>query len=507
MRWGQSFFAALPLCEQPPILAISRWALVVVFIIMLAGCGGSGGTPPAPGPPGTPGDHSNDAQLKGFYAFKLDGIGSLQADGNGHITAGVKDFYDSNGNYQSISISGTYNVGSDGRGSITLNSSAGSETIDLLMLSSQHGLLLRFDQLGELPGSIDIQNPAAFSLASLAASSYAFFLSTFPSDIGFFTAGFFNINTSGVITGLEDLLNPPQTVAVSGNIGSVGANGRATAALTTVNGTFNFVLYVVDSTHLMFIRVATGRNNNAFGDAFSRQASFDNTSVSGHLVFFAPFALAAILNADGAGNISGTADIFDFIEASSKPVKVTPVNVVATYSVAGNGRGTLFLTDIVNNVNYSFVIYPCTAGLLMMQTATSSPSFPPAATGVAFQQQAASFSNASINGKFGEIETGRTNFIEPVGFASLGRLVSDGKGNLSGIQDSATPELRGGAPILGASITGTYALDANGHGTATLANNSFMGNNNFIIYAVSSSRVLFISTTVNVSTGFWAQQQ
>ena len=470
---------------------------LVLFTLLLVGCGGSSGQGGSPGNPNNP----NNAELKGTYVFSVTGaLGRLQADGNGNITGGVEDLADPQNSLNHIfsSATGTYTIGSDGRGSITLNSSVGSQTFDLLMLSTQHGLL--FPLLGPFAqteaGTIDLQDPSAFSLASLAANSYAFLLNADTRTSTSAAAGFLSINSSGVIvSGLEDVV-PLQTLALSGSIGNVDANGRATATLTTSNGTLHFALYVIDGTHLKFFGIDTG--TFASGQAFSRQASFSNSSVSGNLILVMPFQLGAILNTDGAGNITGgTVDNLQFQLASGKAPALTTVTVTGSYSVASNGRGTISFADAANNFPVAFVMYPCTAGLLMLQTSTHNALG--SLNSIAFQQQSASFSNASINGKLGEIEFGSSNGVEPTLFLTLGRLLSDGKGNLSGVQDRQG--LGAPAPIFGASVSGNYSLAANGRGTATV------GGNNYLIYAVNGSRVLFISPSFEMSSGLWAQQQ
>jgi hypothetical protein len=70
----------------------------------------------------------NNSSLQGNYIFSLSGIdvngfpfyavGAVTADGFGHITGGEEDLNDvSLGYFQASSVTGTYNVGSDGRSS------------------------------------------------------------------------------------------------------------------------------------------------------------------------------------------------------------------------------------------------------------------------------------------------------------------------------------------------------------------------------------------------------
>jgi hypothetical protein len=78
----------------------------------------------------------NNSSLKGNYIFSLSGIdgngfafyaaGAVTADGNGNITGGEEDLNDiSSGYFQATSVTGTYSVGPDGRGTLNLNSSIG----------------------------------------------------------------------------------------------------------------------------------------------------------------------------------------------------------------------------------------------------------------------------------------------------------------------------------------------------------------------------------------------
>jgi len=89
---------------------VSRFGALVMlgWLVALAGCGGSSAF--APPPVGT----FNNASFNGAYAFSFSGTnslgffsmaGSLQADGNGHIIAGVEDVNSASGVFTNLSIS------------------------------------------------------------------------------------------------------------------------------------------------------------------------------------------------------------------------------------------------------------------------------------------------------------------------------------------------------------------------------------------------------------------
>ena len=82
-------------------------------------------------------DSTNNAALKGQYAFQLQGfdnsnwkpfamVGSFIADGNGNITSGIEDINGPDGYQEEVAFTGTYNVGSDNRGFVTFTTSLGS---------------------------------------------------------------------------------------------------------------------------------------------------------------------------------------------------------------------------------------------------------------------------------------------------------------------------------------------------------------------------------------------
>src|SRR5579864_4883762 len=125
------------------------FVVTIVVLIAVSGCGG-GSHLSFPTPQGT----FTNANLNGPYAFSYTGsdaggflavAGSFQADGNGHITSGTQDINSGSAVRTNASITGTYTVRADGRGSATLNSPAGNTTIDFVLVAGGHALVTRFD--------------------------------------------------------------------------------------------------------------------------------------------------------------------------------------------------------------------------------------------------------------------------------------------------------------------------------------------------------------------------
>ena len=464
-----------------------------ILLVILAGCGG--GSSPLAKPP--MGGFTN-ANLSGMYAFSVSGTnasalgffaiaGSFQADGSGHITSGVEDVNNSNGVFTNQSLTGTYTVRADGRGTATLSSGAGNMAFDFVIVSAQRALISRFENTATGSGSIDMQTSSAFSNPALAGA-FAFSVAGIDS-IGnpLAIAGNFSVDAAGNITpGVHDM-NDNGTVftntALSGGpFSAISGNGRGTVSLTTALGARSFAFYVVDANHLKMVEIDTVPV--LAGDAFRQVGPFSNASLSGPFAFTAsgadvingPFATGGVLTADGAGNVTtGAVDIND------AGVLAANLALTGTYSVSANGRGTLALTDAAGTSN--FAVYPSSGGVLAIET---DLQFVVAGTAL---QQTGSFSNGTLQGTYAMNFTGATPSGE---IDSITQFTASGTGSLTGSLDLNNV----GSLSTGLALTGTYAFAANGRSPSTLQ--SVFGPQNIKVYAVNSSRALFIELDSNL---------
>jgi hypothetical protein len=472
-------------------------------ILALAGCGGSSVLAPRP-----LGGFTN-ANLSGTYAFLITGTntggffgiaGSLQADGNGNITSGTIDVNSPGtvGVQTNVGASGTYIVHADGRGAAALNTSLGTINVDFVLLSSQHGFIIRFDNNATGSGSIDQQTSSAFSLSSLAGSLVF--------NVGGVdgagqnpeaSAGVVTVDASGNInSGVQDTNDngtPSTNIAVTPTAGAVSvpsaANGRGTVAITTAAGTRNFAFYVIGANQVRMIEIDSAPILT--GDAFRASAS----AISGSFAFTisgaaagTAFAAGGIIDTDGAGNVLNTS----VEDVNSGGTINSGVGLSGTYSVAANGRGVLTM----NGGTINDAIYPTTAGIQVLRIDNNV-----VASGTAFQQSG-SFSNSSINGRFGGGVTG-VDLIFASEFDSVSRFTADGNGNIAGAMDLND----GGSLTAGLALSGTYTLGSNGRSTSQGILKTAARNLPVIYYAVSSSRVLFIEVDSSVAVGAFQQQQ
>ena len=484
-----------------------RWVLFLTSVAVLAGCGGGNNqiAPPAQG-------NFTNASLSGSYAFAVTGTnsggffalaGSLQANGSGTITGGAEDI-NSPGTAvvrTNVGITGTYTVRADGRTTATLIPAAGSGlnniVLDFVLLSSQSGLVVRFDNAATASGTIDLQNSGAFSNSALAGS-LAFNLSGVDgSGLSLGTAGAITTDTSGNITsGVQDV-NDNGTVSsnlvVTPAAGAMSnpSTGRGTVSISTGLGTLNFAFYVVDANHIKLI--STDVSPVLSGDAFRQTGPFSNASASGPFVLTlsgsiagGPFVAGAVITSDGAGNITGTED------ANRNGTVNTNLALTGTYSIASNGRGTLTTNSSIGTAN--FAIYPSTGGLQVLELDSI-------ATGVAVTQATGAISNATVNGRYG-LNLSGVDLNNQTEFDAAAQFTADGNGRLTGTLDLNNS----GTLSLGLALSGTYNMSANGRGTGTL--NTANSTLNLVVYAAGGAKVVFIEVdNIDPAVGVFQQQQ
>ena len=330
---------------------------------------------------------SNNSKLTGQYAFSFTGYdsngsylaaGSFTADGHGGLTSGQEDVNNFAGPSTGLAIAGTYQVNSDNRGTMTINSPLGTFTYKFSLNSlGTKGRFISFDQ-SEVRGSgvIERQDPTAFD-PSVFANGYVMGLSgedsaggrvaalglIFPDGVGFISGSSMDINDAGSVA--------PTYPTFSG-IYSVDSTGRGTMTLLIPalgSGVLDFSFYVVSANE--FLLVSTDpifQNNLILGGPAELQngTPFTTASFNGASIFTltgtngaAPQDVVGRLQFDGSSNAAVTFD-----ENSGGKITVTG-SMTGAYDLELNGRGTLNLdTATGTTVWYMYATGP-NQGFLM----------------------------------------------------------------------------------------------------------------------------------------------
>lgn len=318
----------------------------------------------------------DDSSGSGFFYR----AGTFIADGQGHITGGMNDV--SAGSAGSLG-SGSYSVGTDGRGRLTFSDDGGTHTFAFALTSNTRGQIISFDG-PVVSGFIREQDQTAIAAVN---GTYVFALS---GDSGGPAAAIGQLSIGTSISGTEDL-NTNGVVTSASLTGSglnVGSGGRGTLQL---NGA-NYVFYIIDTSTLVLANI-TPTGARLAGSAYAQSGTFSSASlgisvylVSGITSGSGPKAYAQIgsFATNSAGTISnGT---FDANTAGGSSVN-SQFGSSLPYSIQSSGRG-VFSTGTSNFVFWlaspqnTVAGAPPERGVIM-----STDSGGPVTTGLLLEQQ------------------------------------------------------------------------------------------------------------------------
>jgi hypothetical protein len=387
----------------------------------------------------------NNSMLAGNYAFEFGGTtrsgaiasaGDFSADGHGNITNGTIDRISPSGAQTGLAFTGTYAIGPNQLGEMTLKFSDGTSASYALAVSSSGARFIEFDDATGLgsrgSGQMKQQNAASIASGS-AAGSYAFELSGVDAQGGrMAVAGqFTSVDGGSLNAGVADVNDAGTMTNNSSLTGSYALSpaGPGTAALALAGfGTVHLNLYAVSADEAFAVEtdgegmpLLVGSLARQIGGPFSA-ATFTGTGVA-QLTGYTAGAVQLIyglMNADGAGNASLAAaqiDGSDVIETEATyTARVTPA-----------GRATLSGTNDADPP----ILYLVTAneGFLLGTDASVM-------TGWLQPQTTAQISTATFNG----LITGASMF--PAGATltqSVTALSFDGNGDVASLTATSGP--------------------------------------------------------------------
>jgi hypothetical protein len=506
---------------------------------------------------------TGNALLKGQYAMVLSGqgpsllqflAGSFVADGNGNITKGEEDVATGcvgNSNCPTseqspnlkVPFTGTYTIGSDERGTITLNTGVASlgvngvQTFKISLVSPQHGFIAEFDGNANASataaatesGTFDLQAPADFAAAP--TGSYAFTLNA--SDNGnasagpaggvmTVSAGQFTTGSNGspnleldatFASGLNFLTattgeEPPSfPLAGTGFSAPDPVFGRGTLTLpgTGNEPTYTLVYYLVDTTHfILFYGDAT--NMIAAAGAGYVQSTPASTDLSGAYAFTEsgqygggpsePRSIGGSFSCDGiSGDLTGSLDVVSVLYKNGAPTLANAASEPVTGSCGtfdALGRAVVSIAGETAGGLSQFVVYQTQSqGLLLLEPDEAASGSFQFATGVGValaQDEGAAFSgNYAAN--LQSIDSGFSNFAYVNNVDIVGQVVSDGVSALTGTVDVDQYAYGGGTLTPNVPVAGTFTANTDGRYTGTLDTTSAEQTAQ-IFYIVSDGTVL-----------------
>ncbi len=463
-------------------------------------------------------DASNNAELNGHYAALSSGFddstgtmrvsaASFTADGNGNITNGINDTNDVSGAQASVAFTGTYTLGADNRGTITISQVGGGGgaplTIAFAVGEIQGGIatkarFVRFDDVSGTNGKRESgvllkQDPTAFNLAGVKGN-YAFGDSGSKtsngsphSDVGFVTAD----GNGNFTTGLIDTNSGGGTnsSAISGTYTApTASNGRFTSTLTVagLGGTIADTLYVVSASQVIYISINSAGTTVTSGTAQLQAppaGGFGLGSLSGNSVFSVQGLQAGAsanvhigaLSADGNGNFTAA---FDGNESGTS----SSGTATGTYTVAANGRSVLTFTTVTGGGGGG--IQPAIVHLDGVNQGFVGFTDGSASEGI-IEPGGSGFTNATLSGNYfiGTLGPTENQVNDFSGVASF-----DGVGTT--LQVTTDESHVGGILTADNTFSSSYAVAANGRFTFTA-----QGGGTVVGYIASGCKAEVISST------------
>jgi len=463
--------------------------------------------------------------LKGSYTFLFKGSdaqgpvlisGSFLANGNGSITSGTEDMDRISGVTTSATLVGSYALGNDGRGSMTLTATNSllvklTTAYQLVFDSDGNAHFFENDSSNLTPppiptrgeGIIKQQSGTNFANGNFSGN-YAFAFTGRDHDgtpsalVGFLHADGSQTFSPGLVDfNDEGAFNPSNQL--SGNFGVTNAAGRGNAQfIFAVPGspqlTLQYVFYFVSPTDLFFVSSPPTTNPNQpllAGEMILQDPSiqFNQAALAGPSIATgtgldtanASAFVGRLLTADPA--CVGPSSISFVFNQNDGGVNSAPAPLCGTYSVDPDGRASF--TNLNSRVaaaylygrNQAFLIgsdKPATVGLIEPQTGapfTLSPS------------------GGSIQGGY-TLSASATAEMNVKNL--LGQLSSlSGDGTMSGTVDEIDAD---GTPHSIASAGLTFTLTDPARGRGIVATNTALLPANLAFYIVSPSKIRLLST-------------
>ena len=457
--------------------------------------------------------------LKGTYVLQAQGIdpslfsyefaGVLVLDGNGSITAGEQTVNTALVSTTDQGLTGTYFVGNDGRGTLTINdpnTAIGLETFAFIALSESQNPRALISQLdlgsaatgASATGTMDLQTST-----TPPTGGYAFVVNgtnvakTVPLAIG----GVFNIDSPNTISGngsvADEILSRKVNASAAtlfGTLSNPDSFGMITVNLTAPFGNkgqavpIQLTGYIVDDTHIRIVEsdstaVTPGfgvTGGIAVGQGAATGTFRDNTAFSGTHVFgvpgvdlsslntsFLPSTLSAAgsFTADGSGNLSnGFTDVFlllNCVQTLCTHDGIQGAQISAAFSgtyavdITGTGRTSITLGNFTPAPQHGYlplIIFYLTGNgnpALILQAGDSH--YPSLGTGFA---HAKGTGVPTFGGDYGFSfsQQSQSTGSENDGTAQM-NVNSSGTPQISGIADANL----GGSPSLGNGFLGSFS--------------------------------------------------
>lgn len=443
-------------------------------------------------------DSANNLQSESYTETLV-----ISTDGAGHLK-GVEDFNSSlpaTGFIAGTAFTGTYTVGHDGNGSMTINFSApssGQINLSVTMVNTSKFYAVEADAFSNFSanaaGEGIKQNSSALSTPPTSANFVMRAHQQLPSSSA--TVGTLNTSSATSITGTIDVLRAgallPQLTLTSGTLSTPDSNGRGTLLYTDSASspvTTQYEYYIVDANTFLLMQADLSTQSNSIFLGTGRAEA----QASGALTLAGNYAFGS--RGDTDTNIRGVRSVGVFT-ASAGSITAGKLDsaqdgtsifsnqdFTGTYTQGSNGRVQVTLIPSggasVMIPEVFWMVSPSRAFFLVNANNKVED-------GTVDVQQKNSFATTDLKGQYALVMDGynSSNFLTRVG-----TLISDGNGNLH-LNEEAN-SFDGTLPGLvndPGTLSGNYTVDGNGRVAAAINSLS----SNLVMYMVSPSQAYIL---------------
>jgi hypothetical protein len=435
--------------------------------------------------------------LNGSYAFSLSSqvgsafaqeTGSIGFDGGGAVTGGVIDRISG-----PVGITGgSYTIGTDGRGSITVQTGSTSETWQLVVENQSQALIAVLDA-NKLAGSGTMDRQTIGSGLAAVSGRYALNLRGFNGGAsagaavtGFAEAGSLAFDGAGKIAGgiIDANANAAVTpnAAVSGGSYTAPASfiGRGTFAFQSSLGTQSFAYYQIDATRLKVMEIDGA--HFASGDLVLQPAGpFTTASVNGRFAFIlgglSNGAIGGVFGMNGSGSITNR-----IIDGANQ----VAFDNQGGYTVTDSASGRTTVNWTLGGNAQQYALYPRNDGGFAMVEIDALSS----GGGLVSRQTLTTPSVISLVGSFAIGVSGSD--------ATAGQEIGTGvialTGSTTNIQGTIDVQNAIGTVAGGAFQAGAFTVDiASGRGVTTAVSSSqVLPNGQLILYLLDANHALVL---------------
>jgi hypothetical protein len=228
-----------------------------------------------------------------------------------------------------------------------------------------------------------------------------------------------------------------------------------------------------------------------------------------------PALVGGVLTFNGSGGI--TAGAMDMNLNSGVQTNLSVISASSSYRVTSDQRGCMVIATSAGTQNYRFSLGniaggvastghvidfdtagPFTAGVLRKQ---SSGSFTAATVTGSYAFGASSIQNAAVNGG------GRFGVVGELSFNGSGGVTGGSEDfNQNGTLDGSSANTNWPASPITINSGGTYTVSSNGRGTLAITVSGVTGTFNDVLYVVSSSEALFMTSDPQTTNTILAGQ-